>query len=372
MTDPLTATPNSLDNELAICDQSADFAQAITDAYQSQQPLCIEAGRSKAFLGRSTQGEVLNVAGHAGLIEHEPSELVITARAGTRIQALQAHLAGCGQMLPFEPPCFGLSATLGGTLACALSGPRRPYAGAARDFVLGVKMINGKGEILSFGGQVMKNVAGYDLSRLMTGSMGTLGVLLEASLKVLPSPAAERTVVFELSADDALRALSTWGGQPIPISGAAHQDGLLRVRVSGTPGGVDSAVNVLGGEVCADLTAADTFWDDLREQRLAFFNDDTPLWRISVPATAAAASVPGACLLDWGGALRWLRSEQSPEQIRQQAAAVGGHASIFRNGDRSGEIYHPLDAGLLHLHRRIKTAFDPAGVLNRGRMYAGL
>ncbi len=181
--------------------ESNDISEAlearVEAAIADRTPLAIIGGGSKQFMGRSIQAEDFDVGAHQGIVSHEPSELVVTVRAGTPLEILETALAERGQMLPFEPPRFGERATIGGTIACGISGPRRPYAGAARDFVLGVKLLNGRGEILRFGGQVMKNVAGYDISRLMTGAMGTLGALLEVSLKVLPTPAATQTVSFE-------------------------------------------------------------------------------------------------------------------------------------------------------------------------------
>ncbi len=331
-------------------------------------PLCVVGGGTKAFYGREAYGPPLDVSGHRGIVAYEPSELVISARAGTPLREVESVLAERGQMLAFEPPHFGPGATLGGAMATGLSGPRRPYAGAARDMTLGVGIVNGKGEILRFGGQVMKNVAGYDISRLMVGSMGTLGVLLEVTLKLLPAPAAETTRVFELDAASAIRTINTWAATPAPISGACHDGTHLYVRLSGTEGGVASAVRKLGGEGLKDPG----FWNAVREHTHEFFRGDEPLWRLAVPPATTPLAVAGRCFTDWGGAQRWLRTNAAADEVRAHATEAGGHASLFRGGERTGEVFHPLAAGMRDLHQRLKAAFDPHGILNPGRMYAGL
>ena len=328
-------------------------------------PLSIIGGGSKAFLGRPREGRTLAAGGHRGIVNYEPGELVVTARGGTRVRDLEAVLEARGQMLAFEPPRFGGGDTLGGTVAAAQSGPRRPYAGAVRDFVLGVRLLDGKGEILSFGGQVMKNVAGYDLSRLMVGAMGTLGVLLEISLKVLPLPEREVTLHFELDAGRAITAMNEWARRPLPLSAASHEAKCLQVRLSGSERGVEAAAARLGGERSEGAGS----WLALRDQQASFFNDPRPLWRISVPPASPPLQLPGEVLIDWGGALRWTRSEADPGTVRGAAGALGGHAMLFRNGDRTGSVYHPLSPGVERLHRRLKDAFDPQRLLNRGCMY---
>lgn len=337
-------------------------------AIASETPVDIVCGGSKSFLGRITQAEILDVSAHRGIVSYEPTELVLTARNGTPLAEIDAVLQERGQMLGFEPPRFADTATIGGTVASGLSGPRRPFAGAARDFVLGIEMLNGRGEHLSFGGQVMKNVAGYDLSRLMTGAMGTLGVILCVSLKVLPRPRTSVTLAFELAADEAIRRLTRWAGLPLPISGAYHDLGRLYVRLSGTPRGVESAKSSLGGEIDGDARR----WERLREHDLPFFRGTSPLWRLSVPPATAPLAVPGETLIDWGGALRWLVSEANGQTIRRATEGAGGHAMLFRHGDHGGDVYHPLPGPMLALHRRLKEAFDPKGIFNRGRMYEGL
>lgn len=348
-------------------DISAELQDAVLEARAAGRKLNIIGGASKSFYGRAPQGEALHVSSHRGIIDYEPTELVLTARCGTPLMEIEGALAAQGQMLAFEPPCFHPDATIGGAIACGLSGPRRPYAGAARDFVLGVKLLTGRGEILRFGGQVMKNVAGYDVSRLMAGAMGTLGILLEVSLKVLPRPPEEVTLAREVtSPQEALVLMNQWATGPLPLSAVCFDGNLLHARLSGARSAVQAAYKKLGGEFVPDGA---TYWQRLREHEHAFFGGDLPLWRISVPSACPVLDIHGKCLLDWGGAQRWLRTEEGPERIRATAAAAGGHATLFRGGDRTGEVFHPLPSALTLLHRNLKAAFDPAGILNRGRMY---
>ncbi len=342
------------------------ISEQVREAAASGAALAIQGGNSKAFYGRACSGTPLPVAQYSGVIDYTPSELVISARAGTTLSELESTLAAEGQMLAFEPPHFGATATLGGTIACGLSGPRRPYAGAARDFVLGVNCINGRGEQLRLGGQVMKNVAGYDLSRMLTGSLGTLAVLLDVHLKVLPKPQQEITLYQDCSADEAIKRCNRWAGQALPLSGACHSEGQLMIRLSGSARGVSAAARTLGGE---QLDESNTFWQQLREQQLAFFTSANTLWRLSVPPASAPLGLDGHWLLDWGGAQRWLTSELPAQDIRFAAAAAGGHATLFRGGDRNSDVFHPLPPALLALHQRIKQTFDPAGILNPGRLY---
>jgi len=347
-------------------DLTVDLQARVSEARRSRTPLHITGGGSKAFYGRHPEGQALRVSGHRGVVDYAPAELVVTARAGTPLSVLESLLGEQRQMLAFEPPHFSAAATLGGCIATGLSGPRRPYTGAVRDFVLGVKCLNGKGEVLSFGGQVMKNVAGYDVSRLMTGALGTLGVLLEVSLKVLPRPALETTVCFTVSTAQALDMMHRWAGRPLPLSAACYDDGRLFVRLSGSEPGVADAAARVGGDA---FPQGEQLWHDLREQRLAFFHGSQPLWRMSVPPAAPPLGLPGAELIDWGGAQRWLRGDLSLARVRDRAASLGGHAVLFRHGDRRGEVFHPLAPGLMVLHRRLKHAFDPDNILNPGRMY---
>jgi glycolate oxidase FAD binding subunit len=341
--------------------------EQVLDAAAEQRRLNITGGSTKGFLGRQAQGETLDVTLLRGICSYEPKELVITALSGTPLVEIEATLAEQGQMLPFEPPHFGPAATLGGAVASGLSGPRRPYAGSARDFVLGVRLLNGRGEILRFGGEVMKNVAGYDLSRLVTGAMGTLGVILEVSLKVLPIPAREITLVSDTVPDNALKRFNEWSGKPLPITATACDGEHAYVRLSGAATAVDAARRTLGGEPLAD---GEAFWrDKIREQGHAFFQGGAPLWRLSVPPATPTGMLPGKCLLDWGGALRWVHTERPAAEVFASAARAGGHATLFRGGDRQGAVYQPLPDTLMKLHDRLKLAFDPQRLFNPGRMY---
>jgi glycolate oxidase FAD binding subunit len=349
-------------------DAAERLAQAIRDAAARQQPLRLRGGGSKDFYGGAPAGEMLDTRGHAGIVSYEPSELVVTARGGTPLAELEAALGEKRQMLAFEPPHFGTGATLGGCIAAGLSGPRRAAAGAVRDFVLGVRLLDGRGRDLAFGGQVMKNVAGYDMSRLVTGALGTLGLILEASLKVLPRPVAELTLKLEIPEERAIETLNRWAGQPLPISASAWQDGDLGVRLSGAASAVRAAAEKLGGER-VDEAQATRFWGGIREQTDPFFAGDASLWRLSVPSHAPRIELPGAQLIEWGGALRWFRTQADAATVRAAASRAGGHATRFRGGDRSAGAFAPLPPELARLHRGLKAAFDPDGILNPGRLY---
>ncbi len=342
-------------------DISQKLAEAVKAAAAARTPLTITGSGSKRFYTGKPEGEPLDVTGHRGIVSYEPTELVVTARAGTPLAEIEAALSEKGQMLGFEPPYFGAAATLGGTIACGFSGPRRPYAGSARDFVLGTRIINGKGEILHFGGEVMKNVAGYDVSRLMVGALGTLGVLLEASLKILPKPAKEITLCFEMPADKAITTMNAWAGRPLPLSAACHIGDTLYVRLSGTEPGVRAAGTKLGGAV---VEKGDEFWRELREHQRGFFQDATPLWRLSVPPATPPLNLPGKWLIDWGGAQRWLKSDVPANAIHEHAEDAGGYATLFHHGARNGATFHPLPAQLATLHQNLKRAFDPDGIIN--------
>ncbi len=351
----------------------AQLCERVRDHAEGGRALRIRGGGTKDFYGApGGAGDALELAGYAGIVAYEPKELVLTVRAGTPLEEVEAALAGERQMLPFEPPHFeaapaasGARATIGGTVASGLSGPRRPYAGAVRDFVLGTRIVNGKGEDLAFGGRVIKNVAGYDVSRLMVGALGTLGIITEISFKVLPRPAAEATLAFELDEASALVQANRWAGQPLPLSATAWEAGTLRVRLSGAATAVQAAKAKMGGE---EVDAAQ-YWPRLRDQRLAFFAGDRPLWRISVPQVAEPFLPEHPQLVEWGGGLRWIRGDLDPLALRSTAERAGGHATLFRGGDRSVGAFHPLKPALAKIHRRLKHAFDPAGILNPGRMY---
>lgn len=348
----------------------SEIQQRIEHAVDNNMPLTITGSGSKSFYGRrNVENEDLTMAAFKGITSYEPTELVITARCGTTIAELEATLAEHSQILPFEPPHFQDSGTVGGMIASGLSGPRRAYAGAVRDAVLGVHCLNGKGEALHFGGQVMKNVAGYDIARLMTGSLGTLGVILEASIKVIPMPECETTLSIEIDQAGAVTTLSQLSGKALPVSGSCHYDGKLYIRLSGNEAAVHSARSSIGGNEEHD---GKVFWASLRDQQHPFFESKQALWRLSLAPASSPLELAGDTLLEWGGAQRWLKTSESAEVIRQLVSSRGGHATLFRNGEESIAPFHPLAPGLLKLHRQLKQAFDPFGILNPGRMYAEL
>ncbi|MFT5391779.1 MAG: glycolate oxidase FAD binding subunit [Gammaproteobacteria bacterium] len=355
-------------------DDSEALQAAVRAAFEQTTALNICGGGTKAFLGRAATGETLSIAKHRGIIAYEPSELVLTARGGTTLTEIETALSDAGQEMPFEPPRFGPASTIGGAIAAGLGGPARPYAGAPRDFVLGVRIINGRGDDLRFGGQVMKNVAGYDISRLMTGALGTLGVILEVSLKVLPTPRAHGTVQLALGIEDALSAMTTWAREPLPINGTLHDGKHLYVRFAGAQTAVDSTAKRLGGE----RVEGTAMWASVRDHTHSYFNDGGPLWRLVLPDGCPVLPLAGQWLTEWGGTQRWLRAPAGTNTaaltngVRALVAKHGGHATFFRGGDRTSEIFQPLSSGLMTLHKRLKHSFDPAGILNPGRLYAGL
>ncbi len=341
--------------------------ERIRAAAAARRPLRIRGGGSKDFYGGPLEGELLEIGGLAGITLCEPTELIVSARAGTPLQELERVLAGHGQMLGFEPPGFDGCATLGGAVASGLSGPRRPYCGAVRDFVLGVEMIDGRGERLRFGGKVIKNVAGFDLSRMMAGSLGTLGVLTEVTLKTVPRPSVECTVRFEMDQAQALDSMRLWATRPLPLSATEWEDGALHVRMSGAEAAVRAARRELGGEIADGVHDR---WDSVREQQLPFFTAARELWRVSLPVDSPPLPVPGPTLIEWGGSLRWLSGPQDGDALRALAGRLGGHATLYRAPSKppSGP-FQPLSAAMLSLHKRLKTVFDPHGIFNRGRLY---
>ncbi len=356
----------------AVAPELAALTECVRQAAAARTPLVIRAGGSKDFYGNATRGELLDPRAYRGIVNYEPTELVVTARCGTPLAELEAALDAQGQMLAFEPPHFGSSATVGGCIAAGLSGPRRAATvggGAVRDFVLGTRLLNARGEILSFGGQVMKNVAGYDVSRLLAGSLGTLGIIVEVSLKVVPKPAAEATLRLALDEATMLARVNEWGGQPIPVSATAWSGGVLHLRLSGTHAGVVAAQSRLqraGGEAIDPAQAA-RLWRSLREHTEPFFAVNAPLWRLSLPASAEPIALAGEQLIEWGGALRWLRSTLAANVIRARAQRLGGHATRFRGEQH--DVFAPLAPPLAEIHKRLKAEFDPDGLFNRGRMY---
>jgi glycolate oxidase FAD binding subunit len=365
------------------------FRETIIAAGEHRRALRIRGSGSKDWHGQSPHGELLETGDYAGIVAYDPTELVITARCGTPLAEIEAALDAERQMLAFEPPWFGPGATVGGMVCAGLSGPRRQAVGAVRDFVLGADLMDGRGDVLHFGGQVMKNVAGYDVSRLLAGAMGTLGVVLEVSLKVLPKPLADMTLRFECDQAEALDKLNRWGGMPLPISASAWHGGLLVVRLSGAEPALAAARARLGGET---MEQGDAFWIALREQSNEYFRaarqGARALWRFSVPSSSPPLSLSGLTLIEWGGAQRWVTGAgvdpdagdgtaagvtvdlaEEAARFRAVAAAVGGHATLFHGGDKRVGVFHPLESAVARIHHQLKTAFDPAGVFNPGRMY---
>ena len=365
----------------------SSIARHIKEAAAAGTPLRIRGGGSKDFYGESAAGELLETASLAGIASYEPSELVVSVGAGTPLAELEAVLAASHQCLPFEPPHFGAlgggsRATVGGMVAAGLSGPARASVGALRDYVLGVVVMNGRGELLTFGGQVMKNVAGYDVSRLMAGAMGTLGLITQVSLKVLARPPAEATLKFEMDQARALRQLNIWGGQPLPLNASCwvDDDGVptLYLRLRGAVAAVDAACKTLGGER-QDNEAAMADWTLCRDQRLPWFmaRGERDLWRLSVPQTAPELDLPEPPLIEWHGAQRWVRAGRgATARLRQAAAAAGGHATLFiangAQGERATGRFDVLTPPVERIHHELKREFDPAGIFNRGRMYPDL
>ncbi len=354
-----------------MADVTEALKKQILDARKKEQKLNIVGGGTKSFLGRSADGhaDTLSLADHAGIVEYHPVELIMTVRAGTRIADIEAALAEEGQCLHFEPPRFGDGSTLGGTLACNLSGPARPWSGSVRDQVLGIRLLNGKGEHLRFGGQVMKNVAGYDVSRLQAGAMGTLGAMTEISLKVMPKPATSMTLVQDMPVEDVIKYMNQRAGEPKPITGAAWVDGKVYLRLSGAKSAVEATAEKWTGDV---MEQGEAFWQQLQHMQHDFFAGDEPLWRFSVGSTAANPELDGPWLIDWAGSQRWYRGDVDMARIETMAQRAGGQVSLFRGGDRSEEVMHHQPQALQNIQKRLKESFDPDGLFNPGRLYSWL
>lgn len=350
-------------------DRSADLQEQLVAAVASKTPLNITGGNSKTFYGRHPTGVVLDVKDNTGIIDYQPGELTLTARGGTPLTEIHAALQEHGQMLPFEPPAYSEHATLAGAVASGLAGPRRPWTGAVRDYILGVRILTGTGKDLRIGSPVMKNVAGYDLFRPMAGAMGTLGVLLEIILKVLPAPLAEQTLAIPCSRTEASAWLTDWQRASLPLSATCHVGDILTIRLSGPKLAIAAGCKRLGREF---QLADNDFWYHLNEQQLPFFAHDGPLYRINVPAMACLPEQAGQWLVERAGQQRWLFSDLPLEEVQAMAAKVDGHACVFRNGDRNADVFHPLPDALMALHRRIRTVLDPHRILNPGRLYREL
>jgi len=345
-------------------DQTDLLSRAVSAAAGEGLKLRIVGGDTRAFYGRRVEAEPLGVGGHRGVVAYDPSELVITARAGTPMEEIEALLAANGQILAFEPPVFGAASTLGGTVAAGLSGSRRPFAGALRDYVLGAKVLDGRGQVLNFGGTVFKNVAGFDAFRLMAGALGCLGVILEVSVRVTPMPRAETTLAFELTSEVARLRVIELMARPLPLSGAFHDGERLHLRLSGGQAAVAQTARELGGEA-----GEREVWTALRDLSHPAFDGDV-LWRLSVPQAARLPDLYGYLAWDWGGSQRWLSAGRLDPAVWDVAASVGGHATLFRGA--VDQVFQPLPAPLLALHKRLKAGLDPMGVFNPGRMYEGL
>jgi glycolate oxidase FAD binding subunit len=374
---------NAINNPGAQDPVLARLIDQVQTARAAKGALEIRGHGSKRFYGEAPRGEVLDTRVLTGISSYEPTELVVTVRAGTPLEELEAALAAQGQFLPFEPPRLqgeGGRGTVGGMVAAGLAGPARASAGSVRDYVLGATLLTGKAEVVSFGGQVMKNVAGYDVARMLAGSMGLLGLICEVSLKVLPVPVATRTLRFALDQAQALQRLNAWGGQPLPVNASAWWDNTLVLRLSGARAAVDAATAKLGGDTVDDEQAA-AFWLGLRDQRDDFFQlahtavlqGARALWRLSVPQTVEPlAALGGNQLVEWGGAQRWLLTELPAAQVRDAALRAGGHAVLFAAQDKSAGVFAPLSPPVARIHRQLKTAFDPDRVFNPGRLYPDL
>ncbi len=345
-------------------DATAELTDRVREAAARGTALRIVGGDTKRFLGREAEGEVLGTAGHAGIVTYDPAELVITARAGTPLREIEAALAAQGQRLPFEPPSFGESATIGGTVACGLAGPARSAFGPLRDHVLGVRVLTGDGRVLRFGGEVMKNVAGYDLSRMMAGAFGTLGVLLDVSLKLLPCPPSARTLSLERDQSEALAELGRIGGTALPLTASCWTGGSLALRFEGTERTLDEVQRRVGGAPVEDGAG---FWRSIREQTHPGFASRVPLWRLHVPAAARALSPAAEPVLEWNGQQRWYALDSA--SVFEIAAATGGHATLFRQVGQGDRVFTRPAEPLVRLHASLKKIFDPAGILNPGRMY---
>jgi len=332
-----------------------EIASEIESAYQSKTALQIQGGASKTFYGRPIGGQLLSVADHSGIVEYEPSELYIKAKNGTTLLEIENTISEKNQILPCEPPSFNSNATLGGVVASGLSGPRRAHSGSVRDCILGTQILNGKGELLHFGGKVMKNVAGYDASRLMCGALGTLGVLTEVTLRLLPKPEEELTLILKLSAEAAITKVNQWANSPLPISATFYDGQNLYIRLSGSQTSTTAALTTIGGE---SYPRHLEFWQSVKDQTHPFFHTDQSIWRISVPPSTPELSIAGEYIMEWNAGLRWYKSNLPDTELRNAVSNAGGHAT------------YPISQATMNMHKNLKQIFDPAGILNPGRMFA--
>ena len=345
----------------------ADLVTQVQEAIEKKHPLRIVGGDSKAFYGEQSEADAINVSEHTGVIDYDPAELVITLRAGSKLKEVEALLAQNQQMFAFEPPCYSEDSTIGGMIASGLAGPRRAFSGGPRDYLLGVKMIDGRGQVLNFGGRVIKNVAGFDISRSMVGALGTLGVILEASIRIVPMPATEMTLSFEHeAANDHTHWINTLASRPLPLSASSWCDGRSHLRLSGSEAGLKHAASQLGGE------KSEQDWRALAIQQHDFFSEDKAITRVAVPATSPHLDVDAPCLLEWGGAQRWFCGEIKMSRLRAQVDALNGTVCAFRHHARGVLKFHTLPEAMLGLQRQVKSRFDPHGIFNPNRMYPGM
>ena len=349
-------------------DLASSLAERLRDASARGTPLRLAGGDTKRFYGRPVTGETLDLRDHAGVVNYDPAELVLTVRCGTRLADIDTLLAANGQRLPFDPPRHGVDATIGGAIAAGLAGPSRPRQGAVRDHVQGVRLLTGDGRPMRFGGEVLKNVAGYDVARLMAGSLGILGVLLELSLRVLPRPMADLTLVFDVDGAAALDRVARWSGTSLPLVASTWVAGRLFARFEGTDATLAAVHRQEGGET---LAHGASFWTSVRDQTHPFFAGATRLWRLHLPGGGGLPLAGDAALVEWQGA-QWWYHDRADADLRAVAAAAGGTATLFRGATDQEEVFAPLTPPVLRLHRALKKVFDPAGILNPGRMYAGL
>jgi glycolate oxidase FAD binding subunit len=358
------------------------FKEQIQSAITNQQSINIRGGNTKHWYGDVPHGVTLDARAYQGILDYQPEELVITVCAGTPLKEVESSLAEKKQYFAFDPPCFGSEATIGGMIASGIAGPGRGQYGGLRDYVLGTKIMDGRGQVLSFGGKVMKNVAGYDVSRLLPGSLGTLSLLLEVSIKVLPQPAKTQTLKFEIDQAQAIIQMNTWASQPLPLSASAwignSNGGELWVRLAGANAAVEAGISKMNQLIKSQLIPveeASLFWQSVKEQEHSFFKESNePLWRFAINPLSPPLPFENQTLLEWYGGQRWIKGHLSAPHARQIAHQHGGHATLFRGAKLEGESvftplsFNPLTAPLEVVQQRIRQTFDPHSVFKTGRM----
>lgn len=352
-----------------------ELCARVDTAARNKTPVRPVGGASKDFYGGPLDGETVDMRAHSGIVEYEPTELVITAKSGTPLSLIENTLAAQGQELAFEPPRFSADSTLGGAIASGLSGPARLAKGPVKDYLLGCTLLDGKAQVLHFGGVVMKNVAGYDVSRLMAGSLGTLGILLDVSVKVLPKAVSEATLVFDWAADKANLQVNQWLSTPLPINASAHINGRLYVRLRGAQAALRNALQTMGGEVL-NPDEAQGFWVSLRDQTHPFFTQPGPLWRLAVAPTGPMMDLPGEQLIEWAGGQRWYKphnpelTEADLTAVRGCALQAKGHATLYRSHNPAlrNFAFQAPEPVVMTIQRRLKQQFDPAGIFSMGRL----